>query len=130
MSHSHSSANYLYIAAALIVIVLLIVVSKQDTGPSRYDAFAQCLTDKGVAMYGAWWCPHCSNQKKVFDGAFEKVNYVECSAPGSRAMNQVCKDAKIEGYPTWDFPDGSRLSGERTLKELSEKTGCELPADV
>ncbi len=129
MSHSHSSANYLYIAAAVIVVVLLIVVSSRERGPSRYDSFAQCLTDQGVKMYGAWWCPHCSNQKAEFEGAFDKINYTECSDPGSRAMNQTCKDANIEGYPTWEFPDGSRLSGERTLTELSEKTGCELPAD-
>lgn len=127
MSHTHSSANYLYIAAAAVVVILLIVVANRDRGPSPYDSFAQCLTEKGVKMYGAWWCPHCSKQKALFEGSFEKINYIECSAPGSRTMNQVCKDAGIGGYPTWDFGDGSRLSGEQTLAELSEKTGCTLP---
>lgn len=124
----HSSANYLYLAAAGIVIVLLVVIVNRDSGPAPYDQFAQCLTDKGVKMYGAWWCPHCSKQKALFEGSFDKVNYIECSAPGSRAMNQVCKDANIEGYPTWEFADGTRFSGERSLKELSEKTTCELPS--
>lgn len=129
MSHKKSSANYLYLAAVAIVVILLIVIANKERGPSKYDSFAQCLTDKGVTMWGAWWCPHCSNQKEKFEGAFDKVKYVECSAPGSRAMNQTCKDAGIEGYPTWEFADASRLSGERTLEELGEKAGCELPSD-
>lgn len=127
MSEKHSSANYLYLGAVLIIIVLLIVVSNKGSNPSRYDTFAQCLSDQGARMYGAWWCPHCTKQKAEFDGAFDNVNYTECSAPGSRAMTQECKDAGIEGYPTWEFADGSRLSGERTLEELAEQTGCELP---
>ncbi len=127
MSKKQSSANYLYLGAVLIIVVLLIVVSTKSSDPSRYEAFAQCLTDQGAHMYGAWWCPHCTKQKEAFEGAFDKVNYTECSAPGSRAMNQVCKDANIEGYPTWEFVDESRLSGERTLEELAEQTGCELP---
>lgn len=127
MSEKHSSANYLYLGAVLVIIILLIVVSNKGSDPSRYESFAQCLTDQGTQMYGAWWCPHCSNQKELFEGAFDKINYTECSAPGSRVMNQECKDANIEGYPTWEFSDGSRFSGERTLEELAEKTGCELP---
>jgi hypothetical protein len=128
MSHEHSSANYLYLAAAAIIVIFLIVVANRNTSPSRYESFAKCVTDSGAKMWGAWWCPHCSKQKALFEGAFDKINYVECSAPGTRAMIQQCKDDGIEGYPTWQFSDGSRLSGEQTLEELSEKTGCVLPS--
>lgn len=121
-----NSATFLYTAAAIVVAVLIFVIVKQNTGPSLYDDFAQCLTDKDTKMYGAWWCPHCANQKKLFEGAFDKVLYIECSAPGSKAMNQNCKNADIKGYPTWEFADGSRLSGERSLDELAEKSKCEL----
>lgn len=121
-----STALYLYGAAALIILILIIAIVQQKSDPSPYDSFAQCLTDKGVKMYGAWWCPHCVNQKKMFDGAFDKISYTECSAPGSRVMNQTCKNAGIEGFPTWEFSDGSRLAGEQSLKELSERTSCEL----
>lgn len=127
MSRTHSSVNYLYLAAAAVVVILLIVVANRDTGPSPYDNFAQCLTDKGVKMYGAWWCPHCSKQKSIFEGSFEKINYIECSAPGTRTMTQQCKADGIEGYPTWQFADGSRLSGEQSLEALAKKTGCALP---
>jgi len=34
----------------------------------------------------------------------------------------------IEGYPTWEFPDGSRQSGEVPFSQLSERSGCPLPA--
>ena len=129
MSHQHSSANYLYLASVVMVIILLVAIAGRDRGPSKYDSFAQCLTDQGVKMYGAWWCPHCSNQKALFGRAFDNINYVECSAPGSRAMNQTCKNAGIEGYPTWEFADGNRLSGEQSLEELGGKTNCELPAE-
>jgi hypothetical protein len=40
---------------------------------------------------------------------------------------QICKDKKIESYPTWEFADGSRLNGEITLQQLADKTSCLLP---
>ncbi len=128
MSHQHSSANYLYLAAAAVVVILLIVVANRDAGLSRYESFAQCITDNGAKMWGAWWCPHCSKQKALFEGAFDKINYVECSAPGTRTMTQQCKEDGIKGFPTWQFADGSRVSGEQSLETLAEKTGCALPA--
>ena len=124
-----STATYLYAAVAIIVVILIVVVIKQNSSPSVYDSFAQCLTTQDVKMYGTWWCPHCQNQKKLFEGSFDKVTYIECSAPGSKAINQTCKDVGIEGFPTWEFTDGSRLSGERSLDELAEKSQCELPSE-
>jgi hypothetical protein len=91
------------------------------------DVFAQCLTNKGAKMYGAWWCPHCADEKKMFADAFLFVNYVECSPPGQRTQNDVCKEAGIKNYPTWQFADGSRAEGAQPLAALSKKTGCRLP---
>ena len=71
--------------------------------------------------------PLTENQKKDFGDAFSFVNFVECSAPGSRSMNTTCQNAGIEGYPTWEFADGSRVSGEQRLETLAAQTGCELP---
>src|ERR1041385_8352379 len=53
---------------------------------STLDSFAQCVSAKGARMYGAWWCPHCADQKELFGFAFQYVNYVECSPPGQRVM--------------------------------------------
>ena len=94
---------------------------------STLDGFAQCLTAKGAKMYGAWWCPHCAEQKEMFGLAFHYVNYVECSEPGLRTENDACKQAGIKNFPTWQYPDGSRTEGYQPLSTLSEKTGCALP---
>jgi hypothetical protein len=130
MSKSKQSSYYLYGAAVLVVVGLIVFAannSSQSTEASEYDDFAQCLTDSGVTMYGAWWCPHCENQKDLFGSAFGLVNYVECST-AARSMNQTCQSAGIQGYPTWEFGDGSRASGEQSLSSLASSSGCELPS--
>lgn len=129
MKKGKQSSYYLYGATALVVVGLIAFAandSLKETTPSPYEEFAQCLTERGATMYGAWWCPHCDNQKELFGSAFDQVNYVECST-AARTMNQTCQDAGIEGYPTWKFEDGSRLGGEQSLESLSAKSGCELP---
>lgn len=103
------------------------------TGPGKYDVFAQCLKDKGAVFYGAFWCPHCQAQKKLFGSSAKFLPYVECSNPAGNAQTQICIDKKIAGYPTWDLADGTRLSNENeagiTLETLATKTACELPSD-
>lgn len=129
MLKSKQSSYYLYGAAVLVVVGLIVFAANNAVGqstPSPYDDFAQCLSNAGVTMYGAWWCPHCEIQKDLFGNAFDNVTYIECST-AARTMNQTCKDAGIEGYPTWEFSDGSRASGEQTLETLAEKSGCALP---
>ena len=54
----------------------------------RYDAFAHCLREKQLTMYGAYWCPHCAEQKELFGGSFSQVPYVECGIPGQRGETQ------------------------------------------
>lgn len=95
----------------------------------RYDAFAKCLSDKKVVMYGAYWCPHCAEQKEQFGASFKFVPYVECGVQGNlRAEQQVCKDADIKHFPTWQFPPmGERVERVLPMEDLSERTGCSLP---
>ena len=124
--------NYIYIGLVVLIIVGLVAVrnmgdDSRTERATKYDAFAQCLTDAGVKFYGAYWCEHCQAQKALFNNS-TKLPYIECSTPNAQAQTQVCIDANVTGYPTWDFADGSRLDGERTLEELAEKTDCALPA--
>jgi hypothetical protein len=91
------------------------------------DSFARCLTANDVKMYGAWWCPHCADQKQIFGQAFRYLDYVECSPPGQRTENQVCRQAGIKDYPTWQFADGLRAEGTQSLAVLSQRSGCRLP---
>lgn len=113
----------------LIGVTMLLLTACGDRLGDLYAGFGKCLTEKGATMYGAYWCPHCANQKKMFGiQGFLGVKYVECDPRGENPQTQLCLDKKINGYPTWDFADGSRLEGEVRLSELAEKTGCALPA--
>jgi len=95
----------------------------------KYDEFARCLTQKGVKMYGAYWCSHCSDQKALFAQSFKYAPYVECGVPGTTAkLADVCSDAAIKHFPTWQFPPvGERVEGVVPLQDLSFRTGCPLP---
>ncbi|PIN73566.1 hypothetical protein COV20_05070 [Candidatus Woesearchaeota archaeon CG10_big_fil_rev_8_21_14_0_10_45_16] len=125
-----------------LVILLLLLVGCNST---KYDAFAQCLADSGVKEYGAFWCPHCADQKRMFSDSFQYVNYVECSLPDRSGQTEVCARAGIPSYPVWEFqedmeipfdlanrkmtgPNGeNRISGVLPLERLAEISGCSLP---
>ncbi len=94
---------------------------------NRLDAFAKCVASRQAKMYGAYWCPHCSEQKEMFESSFQYVPYVECGIKGSREEAQVCKDAGIKHFPTWEFGNGERQEGTQSLQALGTKTGCDLP---
>jgi hypothetical protein len=122
--------RWLWVALTLVIVVAAWAAYYflyYQKPVSTLDGFAQCLKLKGARMYGAWWCPHCKDQKEMFGFAFQYVDYVECSPEGQRTMNDVCKQAGIKGYPTWQFADGARAEGPLSLSALSEKTGCKLP---
>lgn len=114
------------IITAIATLLLLgggIYLIYQQSKPPEVSAatheLAACLTEKGVKMYGAYWCPHCKAQKELFGAAFDKVTYVECTQE-----TKTCTEQKIESYPTWIFADGTRVSGEQPLKSLAEKAQC------
>lgn len=94
----------------------------------RHDNFARCLAQHDVKMYGAWWCPHCAEQKEMFRASFRYVPYIECGVPGTTSKVQpVCVEAGIKHYPTWQFPPvGERVEGAMPLEDLSLRTGCPL----
>jgi hypothetical protein len=93
----------------------------------RFNVFAQCLTAKQVRMYGAYWCPHCADQKEMFGSSFHYITYKECGVRGSRQESDGCIRAGVKHFPTWQFADGERVEGTLPLKTLAEKTGCSLP---
>jgi hypothetical protein len=95
----------------------------------KYDAFARCLKDRQVKMYGAYWCPHCAEQKEMFGESFEFAPYIECGVAGDRRAEQpVCKEAGIQHFPTWQFPPtGERVEAVMPFADLSSRTGCPLP---
>ncbi len=91
---------------------------------ARLKEIAQCLTDKGVKMYGAIWCSHCKQQKEAFGDAFELINYVECDANTNLETAKLCVENKIESVPTWDIPGQEFTSGFHDPEELATLAGC------
>ncbi len=123
--------NYLvYIVGAILAIGLIFWLSGAKSGPGELDTFASCLTEKGAVFYGAFWCPHCANQKALFGKSISKINYVECSTADGKGQLAVCKDKGVTNYPTWFFADNSTSTGELSLEFLSEKTSCALTRDI
>ncbi len=89
---------------------------------TELEKFAACITEADAVFYGTEWCPHCSNQKALFAGAMDYVDYVDCDQePGT------CRLAGITGYPTWVIAEEQHLSGTQPLDNLAEATGCEAP---
>ncbi len=107
--------------AALLLLLWGAGFFSASVPSGKYDAFAQCLTSKGATMYGAYWCPHCQNEKKAFGDSFKYVSYVECTQEVAK-----CQAAGVEGFPTWTFADGKRLVGEQGLQTLASESGCTL----
>lgn len=124
---STSSVIIVGIIAVIAILFSLRYWNSSAPASGQYTAFAQCLKDKGATFYGAFWCPHCQSQKKLFGDAVKLLPYVECSTPDGNGETDICKQKNITGYPTWEFADGSRVGGEMTLKDLSDKTTCLLP---
>jgi len=112
----------------LIFVGAIFLMMSQRVLPNKFDDFAQCLTDKGVVYYGAFWCPNCQDQNRLFGSAKRLINYVECSTPDGRGQVNECRQKDIKGYPTFEFADGTRVEGKQTLEALAEKSGCKLPS--
>ena len=111
-------------ALFLGLVVWLIMA---PTKPGKLDTFASCINDSGAIFYGAFWCPHCQNQKAMFGSSAKLLPYVECSTPDGKSQVPLCTDAGVTGYPTWEFAGGERENGEVSLERLSEMTNCPLP---
>ena len=110
----------LKIIIAFILLVSLLIIGYNDV-PSDTEKFAQCLTDKGLKMYGSYQCVHCKEQKEMFGDAFNKIDYVECTI-----SQDECINAGIEGLPTWTLADGTLLEGVQSFVELSKASSCGL----
>ena len=113
----------------VLVGVVFFMQSKEASKPGEYDTFAQCVSDSGAKMYGAFWCPHCESQRNMFGNSRDFLPYVECSTPDRQSQVQECIDAEIQSYPTWILSDGTRINGVQEFEQIAEFSGCELVKD-
>ena len=93
-------------------------------------ALAKHLTEVDAKMYGAYWCPHCHDQKQLFGKqAVAKMPYIECAPDGQNSQTALCQSIpEIKGFPTWEVK-GEFLSGTQTLETLALASGYEGPKD-
>jgi glutaredoxin len=114
--------------AVIGIVVLSILISSISYLTSQEDPaiseLAQCLTYNDATMYGAYWCGHCSDQKKLFGNSFKYIDYVECDERGDNPQPERCQIDGITSYPTWKI-NSQTLSGIRSLKQLAEVAECE-----
>lgn len=113
---------------ALVVASCAILLSGCTAQTVDLTPFAQCLTNNGAVMYGAFWCPHCLDQKKMFGPAWSQIKFVECDPRGQNANPELCEQHNIKGFPTWEVNNKQLQGGLLGLDELSKATNCPLPA--
>jgi uncharacterized membrane protein len=117
-------------AAALAAVAFLVVgyaASAPQIATNDYaTGLAQHLAAQGVKFYGAYWCPHCADQKRMFGNAAALLPYIECDARSPAGRPQVCLEAGVRAFPTWDIK-GARYEGVLSLDELARLSGYAPP---
>lgn len=121
--------KFAYIASVLAVIIIVVVLVLSNSGrPGVYDNFTRCISDAGFKFYGAYWCPHCNDQKDMFGKSAKGLPYIECSLPNNAGQTAECARAGITSYPTWELPSGKRVLGLLSIQELATLSNCPLNA--
>ena len=86
-------------------------------------ALAEHLSGSGAAMYSAYWCPQCHEQKELFGReATAKLKVIECAPDGRNSQKALCDSKKIEGFPTWEI-NGKLDVGVKPLAKLAQLSG-------
>ncbi len=87
-------------------------------------ALAQHLKKIGAKMYGAFWCTHCYEQKQLFgkEAMTTNINYIECDENGRKSQRELCLQAEIQGFPTWEIK-GKKYPGVMAPEKLAELSG-------
>jgi uncharacterized membrane protein/glutaredoxin len=121
-------------AAVVIALLHLNYVGVLGRPPAVEDPFARALalhlSQRGAKMYGAYWCPHCVEQKELFGASARRLPYVECSTGGQGSRQaSACLAAGIRQYPTWII-GGQRFQEVLTLTRLAELTGFQPPTSA
>ena len=118
-----------FIILLTLSLFLISACSSVKYTKDSLDKLANCLADKKVKEYGAFWCPNCAKQQKMFGSSYniikDKNVYVECDPRGENPQPELCLDKKVNKYPDWEFSNGDRIVGVQELEILAEKAGCE-----
>ncbi len=89
----------------------------------KLQALAIHLADSNARFFGAVWCPHCEDQKRIFGASAHRLPYIECSPYGRSGPQAArCQEMGIQVYPTWII-NGRRYEGLLTPGELGAHSG-------
>jgi uncharacterized membrane protein/glutaredoxin len=106
-------------AAVLVPLGAAFIYAMPAGGGSGFEgALARHLREKGAVMYGAYWCPHCAEQKALFGDAASDVPYVECAKDGINGRPDLCEKAGVKAFPTWVL-GAERREGVQSLAALA-----------
>lgn len=107
-----------------------------NTSSTAEIELARHLKAIGAKMYGAYWCPHCHDQKELFGKeAVKELPYVECAPDGVNSQTAVCQEIapKAEkqtgqafGFPNWEI-NGKFYSGTQSLSNLAKYSDYKGP---
>ena len=132
--HAWRAALPLPAGAAVAVVLGLQLhfsgVFDPAAGPEdpHLQALATHLHDSGARFYGAYWCPACQEQKKLFTASVDRLPYIECTPEGRGGPRAVdCLTRNIEQYPTWII-DGQRHTGVVSVERLGRLSSFDRDA--
>jgi hypothetical protein len=98
--------------------------NSSDSKSSPEMALALHLQKNGAKMYGTHWCSVCNWQRKQFgEAAFNQITYVECDPGGTNPRPDLCTQANIQAYPTWEVNGRIYPPGGYPLQELAQLSG-------
>ncbi|PSF32953.1 hypothetical protein C7H19_21025 [Aphanothece hegewaldii CCALA 016] len=138
IGHDWEEVGQLWFIGIIVGIIVLVGTlgmyapinnPRAEKTPGGYDittvsgtaeiALAQHLKQVGAKMYGAFWCPHCHDQKQLFGKeAVAQINYIECDPRGKDPKPELCQAAKIQGFPSWEIK-GKFYQGTQSLEQLA-----------
>lgn len=114
---------------AIVLLALIGTVYAQQSGmltppeDPRLAALATHLKQRDAKFYGAAWCANCTEQKRLFGRAAERLPYVECSPNGPKgAVTFACVSANVQAYPTWVIR-GRTYTEVMQPEELAKRSG-------
>ncbi len=123
--HSRGTWTWAGLAGALTVLVLVAgyAISTPKAAAQDYaEGLAKHLSATGAKFYGAFWCPHCADQKALFGKAASLLPYVECDRRSPIGQPTLCVDRQIRAFPTWEIA-GQRIEGVLSLADLAQLSG-------
>jgi len=86
-------------------------------GEDQKTAFANCLNERGSALYESESCSACEKQNEILgENAYAIIRKVICGS-------DLC--GGLVSVPAWEL-DGKIYYGIKTYKQLDELSGCAI----